>query len=121
MKGEHMMQALRGLAVVYGLAEPRPGSLAIRRTLNAAEDLAPWYPPTPPPRVFDDTVVDTLAPLLQLELHHNEYAIPEPPRRTWAQAEVLASWRRRMDAWLDSEWLAWREVLHTYPMPGERT
>ena len=113
-----MIQALRGLAIVTGLARHRPGARAPRRTLNAAGDLAPWYPYTPPPRAFDETAADGTIPAWRPEVHHEEHGLPEPPARTWVQAEVLARWRRQMDAWLDQEWLAWRELLHTYPDPG---
>jgi len=114
-----MWQLIKGLAIVLGLAEPRPGSLAIRRTLNAADGLAPWYGPTGPGEFTGEQLALTPAVLAQLEVHHDDYQRPGRFPRTWTTAAALASWRRHMDAWLDAEWLAWRDLLATYPPPGE--
>lgn len=113
-----MTHMQRGLAIVAGLARPHPGTRGIRRTLNAADAQGPWYPPTIPGEFTGEQAALDGAALARIEAHHQEDYLAARRRQPWVQARVLEQWRRQMNAWLDAEWLAWRDLLHTYPGPG---
>lgn len=114
-----MTGVIKGLAIVYGLAEHRPGSLLAPPPPPERGEWGPWLPETAGLGLAEITAIDGIPAITTrraLEVHHQEYD-PRPP--TWSQAEILARWRRRMDAWLDHEYLAWCEFLAHYPAPEE--
>jgi len=114
-----MIAAIKGLALVLGLVAYAPDHALDASWPEPAPAAAAWYPPTPPGSfTAEQAAVAAPAP----EVHHEE---DHQAARQAARARLLplpairGAWRAQMAWWLDNEWLAWRELLYTYPMPGE--
>lgn len=113
-----MTHAHHRLATWLGGGGTRRRATPPRPTLNRPGPPAPWYPPTMPGAVTAEMAAIRADPVrAQLELAHEEdwhTARLLPPLTA-----ILATWRAQMLTMLDLEWLAWRDLLHTYPAPEE--
>jgi hypothetical protein len=114
-----MMTAIKGLAIVLGLFAYQGDHAAAWADPEPAQITADWYPPTEPrPDTAELDAVAAARPGARVEVHHEEYRHTAQPRLLPLPA-IRAAWRSQMGWWLDQEYLAWRELLHSYPMPEE--